>query len=393
LDFLLTEAQRQFRATLRDWLHHHLPGNWRRGRFVGPMDESQRGAALRAWERSIHSAGYSGLHWPAEYGGRGLTLVEHFIFGEETGRVAAPEGINPIGRELVAGVLLHAGSEEQKRHLLPRIGACEDVWCQGFSEPNSGSDLTSLKTRAVQRDGAWHIDGQKIWTSYAQHADMCLLLARTSVEKKSSQGLTLFAIPMQTPGITRRGIQQLDGTWDFNEVFFDDVVVPSTSTIGPVGEGWSVSGAVLAIERATTRLYRQARYVNELRHAWLLARSRRPGTELPDRLRHLIADVYGQLLVLRAVNVRFVGRIVAGDRVGSEASIAKQCWSHFHQDATSAIAELLEEDHWFPVADELDGERFMPVYFHSRAETIFAGTSEIQKDIIAERLLEMPRRR
>jgi alkylation response protein AidB-like acyl-CoA dehydrogenase len=393
LDFLLTEEQRQFRAKLRDWLHHHLPGNWRRGRFVAPMDEGQRGAALRAWEQSIHAAGYSGLHWPVEYGGRGLTLVEHFIFGEETGRVAAPEGINPIGRELVAGVLLHAGSEEQKGHLLPRIGACEDVWCQGFSEPNSGSDLTSLKTRAVQRDDAWHIDGQKIWTSYAQHADMCLLLARTSAEKKNSQGLTLFAVPMQTPGITQRGMQQLDGTWDFNEVFFDDVVVPLTSTIGPVGEGWSVSGAVLAIERATTRLYRQARYVNELRHAWLVARSRRPGRELSDRLRQLIADVYSELLVLRAVNVRFVGRIVAGERVGSEASISKQCWSHFHQDATSAIAELLGEDHWFPTADELDCERFMPVYFHSRAETIFAGTSEIQKDIIAERLLDMPRRR
>jgi alkylation response protein AidB-like acyl-CoA dehydrogenase len=357
------------------------------------MDEGRRGAALRAWEQSIHAAGYSGLHWPLEYGGRGLTLVEHFIFGEESGRVAAPEGINPIGRELVAGVLLHAGSEEQKRHFLPRIGACEDIWCQGFSEPNSGSDLTSLKTRAARREGAWHIDGQKIWTSYAQHADMCLLLARTSTEQKGSQGLTLFAVPMQTPGITRRGMQQLDGTWDFNEVFFDDVVVPLTSTIGPVGQGWAVSGAVLAIERATTRLYRQARYVNELRHASLVARARRPGLELPDRLRQLIADVYSELLVLRAVNIRFVGRIVAGERVGSEASISKQCWSHFHQDATSAIAELLGEDHWFPMTDELDCERFMPVYFHSRAETIFAGTSEIQMDIIAERLLEMPRRR
>ena len=393
MDFLLTENQREFRTNLRGWLGDHLPGNWRRGRFVERLDEAQRGAALRSWEQSLHAAGYSGLHWPVEYGGRGLTLVEHFIFGEETGRVAAPEGINPIGRELVAGVLLHAGSEQQKKTLLPRIGACEDVWCQGFSEPNSGSDLISLKTRAVQRDGAWHIDGQKIWTSYAQHADMCLLLARTSVEKKSSQGLTLFAVPMKTRGITRRGMQQLDGTWDFNEVFFDDVVVPLTSMIGPVGEGWSVSGAVLAIERATTRLYRQARYVNELQHAYFVARSRRPSVEMSDRLRQLIGDVYSELLVLRALNVRFVGRIVAGERVGSEASISKQCWSHFHQHATSAIAELLGEDHWFPAAGELDCERFMPVYFHSRAETIFAGTSEIQKDIIAERLLDMPRRR
>jgi len=290
-------------------------------------------------------------------------------------------------------VLLHAGSEEQKSRLLPRIATCQDVWCQGFSEPNAGSDLTSLKTRAELRDGAWHISGQKIWTSYAQHADMCLLLARTSVEKKNNQGLTLLAVPMRTPGITRRGMQQLDGTWDFNEVFFDDVTIPANSAIGPIGEGWAVSGAVLAIERATTRLYRQARYVNELKHAHRVASARRPGGVLSDDMRHTIARVYSELLALRALNVHFVGRIVAGERVGSEASILKQCWSHFHQHATSAIADMLDEDHWFPPADGMDCERFMPVYFHSRAETIFAGTSEIQKDIISERLLDMPRRR
>jgi alkylation response protein AidB-like acyl-CoA dehydrogenase len=150
---------------------------------------------------------------------------------------------------------------------------------------------------------------------------------------------------------------------------------------------------VLAIERATTRLYRQARYVNELKHAHRVASARRPGGVLSDDMRHTIARVYSELLVLRALNVHFVGRIVAGERVGSEASILKQCWSHFHQHATSAIADMLDEDHWFPPADGMDCERFMPVYFHSRAETIFAGTSEIQKDIISERLLDMPRRR
>jgi alkylation response protein AidB-like acyl-CoA dehydrogenase len=393
MDFLLTDGQRAFRDSLREWVGPNLPEGWRNGRFTQAMDEAQRGAALRAWEGKVHAAGYAGLHWPKAYGGHGLTLVEHLIYGEETGRVGAPEGINPIGRELVAGVLLHAGSEEQKLRLLPRIAACQDIWCQGFSEPNAGSDLTSLKTRAELKDGTWHIHGQKIWTSYAQHADMCLLLARTSIEKKSNQGLTLFAVPMTTPGITRRGMQQLDGTWDFNEVFFDDVAMPESSAIGPVGEGWAVSGAVLAIERATTRLYRQARYVDELKHAHRVARARRPEGPLPEDMRQKIAEVYSELLVLRALNVHFVGRIVAGEKVGSEASILKQCWSHFHQHATSAIAEVLGEDQWFPQADGMDCERFMPVYFHSRAETIFAGTSEIQKDIISERLLDLPRRR
>lgn len=348
MDFLLTEEQCAFRAEVRGWLQDHLPENWRNGRFVQPLDEAQRGAALRTWEHSVYQAGYAGLHWPKAYGGHGLTLVEHFIFGEETGRVAAPEGINPIGRELVAGVLLHAGTEAQKKHFLPRIAACEHVWCQGFSEPNAGSDLTSLKTRAVKRGGAWHVTGQKIWTSYAQHADMCLLLVRTSTEKKNYQGLTLMAVPMDSPGITRRSMQQLDGSWDFNEVFFDDVAVPPENILGPVGEGWGVSGAVLAIERATTRLYRQARYLNELQHAYRIARTRRPNVDDSDYLRQRIAEAYSQLLVLRALNVRFVGRIVAGEQVGSEASILKQCWSHFHQDATGTIAELLGDDHWFP---------------------------------------------
>lgn len=393
MDFLLNEGQKAFRAKLRTWIAENLPAGWRNGHFVPELSEADRGPALRAWERKVYDAGYAGLHWPTPYGGHGLTLVEHFIWGEETGRIGAPEGINPIGRELVAGVLLHAGSEAQKKHYLPRIAACTDIWCQGFSEPNAGSDLLSLKTRAVERDGAWHINGQKIWTSYAQHADMCLLLARTSDEKKKHQGLTMIAVPMTTPGITRRGMQQLDGTWDFNEVFFDDVVVPMEKSIGPIGEGWATSSAVLAIERATTRLYRQARYVNELMHAYRVVRGRRADAPASDYVRQLVADVYAQLVVLRALNVRFVGHIVAGDKVGSEASILKQCWSHFHQHATSTISELLGVDHWFPPEDDSDCTRFMPVYFHSRAETILAGTSEIQKEIIGERLLGLPRSR
>jgi alkylation response protein AidB-like acyl-CoA dehydrogenase len=393
MDFLLNEEQRAFRSSLRGWIAGHLPEHWRNGHFTTPMDEPSRGAALRAWERTVYDAGYAGLHWPKEYGGHGLTLVEHYIWGEETGRVGAPEGINPIGRELVAGVLFHCGTEAQKQKLLPRIASCTDVWCQGFSEPNAGSDLLSLKTRATERNGTWHISGQKIWTSYAQHADMCLLLARTSDEKKKHQGLTMIAVPMNTPGIVRRGMQQLDGTWDFNEVFFDDVVVPLGNTVGPVGDGWAASSAVLAIERATTRLYRQARYVDELQHAYRVIHARRPNSANSEYLRQLIADVYAQLLVLRSLNTRFVGRILAGDKVGSEASILKLCWSRFHQDATSTIAELLGEDHWFPAQDGMDLTRFLPAYFHSRAETILAGTTEIQKDIIAERLLGLPRSR
>lgn len=393
MDFLLTDSQKAFRTRLREWFQNNLPEGWSNRGLVHALSESGRGAFLRDWENKIFRAGFAGLHWPKEYGGQGLTLVEHFLYGEEAGRAGAPIGINPIGRELVAGVLLHAGSDAQKSYHLPRIASGEHIWCQGFSEPNAGSDLTALITRATLRDGVWFVTGRKIWTSYAQHADYCLLLVRTSKEDKKHLGLSLMIVPMGSKGITRRSIQQLDGTPDFNEVMFEDVAVPADNIIGPVGGGWAVSGAVLAIERATTRLYRQALYLNELQHALRLniARGGPRCVEHSDHLRQIFSRAYAQLLVLRAVNINFVGKIVAGEKVGPEASISKQCWSHFHQDSTSAIAELLGNDFWLPPEVEGDYERFLPEYFHSRAETIFAGTSEIQNSIVAERILGFPR--
>lgn len=389
MDFLLTPEQRAFRQRLRDWLAANLPENWRDGHYVRELDETEHARYQRAWEKKLHAAGYAGLHWPAQYGGKGLSIVEHFLFGEETGRVAAPEGINTIGRELVGGVLLYAGSESQKRTLLPRIAACDDVWCQGFSEPNSGSDLASLRTRGVEHQGKWRINGQKIWTSYAQHADMCLLLARTSDEERQQRGLTLFAMPMKAPGVTRRSIAQLNGQADLNEVFLDGVELGEEAAIGPVGEGWSVAGAVLNIERATTRFYRQARYLNELRHATNLAIGR--GGALDASMRQRVATSLAELTVFRALNVKFVSRIANGERIGPESSVLKQIWSHFHQNVTDVCAELLGDDHWLPRADDVEASRFLPVYLHTRAETIFAGTSEVQNNIIAERLLGMPR--
>lgn len=394
MDFLLTDEQRAFRSRVRSWFAENLPENWRNRGFIEQMDEAQRGAELRAWEAKVHKAGLTGLHWPTEYGGQGKTLVEHFIYGEEAGRAGAPVGINPIGRELLAGVLLHAGTEEQKRFYLPKIASGEHVWCQGFSEPNSGSDLTSLKTNAYLKDGMWCINGTKIWTSYAQHADFCFLLARTSKEDKKHQGISLLIVPMGEKGITRRGIGQLDGTPDFNQVTFDDVMIPEGNVIGPVGRGWQTSSAVLAIERATTRLYRQSLYVRELSDA-LRANEKRGGAKSvqnSDYMRQKFAASYARLLALRAVNINFVGRIVAGEAVGHHASISKQCWSHFHQHSTSTIAELVGDEFWVPHDDGEDGEHFISEYMHSKAETIFAGTSEIQKTIIAERILGFPQR-
>jgi alkylation response protein AidB-like acyl-CoA dehydrogenase len=393
MDFLLTEDQVAFRHSVRDWFSQNLPSGWRNGKLTQPLPEQERGLFLRNWENKLFRAGLVGLHWPTEYGGVGKTLVEHFIYGEEAGRAGAPIGINPIGRELVAGVLLHAGYEQQKRDYLPRIASCEYVWCQGFSEPNSGSDLTSLRTRADLSGNRWIINGQKIWTSYAQHADFCLLLARTSKEEKANKGLSLLIVPMSSPGISRRGIEQLDGTVDFNEVNFQNVAIPVENVIGPAGEGWAVAGAVLAIERATTRLYRQQLYVNELTHAVRcnLKRGGPRSLHRSDYLRQKFSVAYAQLLVLRAINVHFVGRIVAGEKVGIEASISKQAWSHFHQDCTAAISELLGDSFIVPPAGSDDLDRFLPEFFHSRAETILAGTSEIQNDIIAERLLGLPR--
>ena len=383
MDIRFTPTQEEYRCAFRRWLDQH----WPNASWPQPPGSEEEARFQIDWERRLHAAGYSGVAWPKDYGGRGLTLVEHYIVQEELGRVAAPEGLNNIGRELVGPILLAVGSEEQKRHYIPRLLRVDDLWCQGFSEPNAGSDLASLQTRAERDDGDWLITGQKVWTSFARHANWCILLARTDRTAPRHKGITLFLMPMDVSGITVRPLKQITGRSEFNELFLDAVRVPDGLRLGDVNDGWRVATAVLGFERATTRLYRQARFMHELRALVALAERRAPMRLADAEFRRRIAALFVELEIVRYHNLKIVSRVVNGAAIGPEASLQKLAWSEAHQKLAALAVDILGDD--FFACDE--AAHFRYIYLQSRAETIFAGTSEIQRNIIADRVLGLPR--
>lgn len=385
MDISFTPGQQAYRDHVRGWLMHNLPRGWSQGGFWPAPPEDAEQELLIDWERRLYAAGLSGIAWPKEYGGQGRDHFDDLIVNEELGAASAPESINTIGRELVGPILLSAGTEEQKRQYIPRILRMDDAWCQGFSEPDAGSDLAALRTRAQRKGDKWVINGQKIWTSYAHFATHCILLARTNPDTSPYKGMSLFIVRMDTPGVDVRPIRHLNGLRHFNEVFFTDVEVDGGSLIGPLDGGWKVAVEVLGFERATTRLYRQARFTQELR---TLVAHARDEDGLNDAIRAEAGGVFAELTIMRYHNLRFISRLSSGARIGEEASFLKLLWSNLHQKIARLALEILgpELDAVSPIA-----ERFRRVYFTSRGETVYAGSSQIQRNILAERVLDLPR--
>lgn len=385
MDISFTPGQQTYREQVRGWLAQNLPADWTEGGFWPPCPEEVEQDRLIDWERRLFAAGLSGIAWPREYGGQGRDHFDDLIVNEELGAASAPESINTIGRELVAPILLSAGTEEQKRHYIPRILRMDDTWCQGFSEPNAGSDLASLKTRARRVGDKWIVNGQKIWTSYAHFASHCILLARTSLDVSPYKGMSLFIVRMDAPGVEVRPIRHLNGLRHFNEVFFTDVEIDAGMLIGPVDAGWKVAVEVLGFERATTRLYRQARFTQELRA--LVTHALESGT-LSEAVRAEAGGIVAELSIMRYHNLRFISRLASNRHIGEEASFLKLLWSSLHQKIARLALEVLgpQFDAVSPIA-----ERFRRVYFTSRGETVYAGSSQIQRNILAERVLGLPR--
>lgn len=380
-----TPADDRYRLEVRTWLAANLPQTWKAGAMVPPLDKAAQQEFLKEWERRLYAAGYSGIAWPKEYGGQGLSMREHYIVSEEIGKAVAPDSINIIGRELVGPILLRVGSEDQKRQYIPRILNLDNLWCQGFSEPNAGSDLASLKTRARSEGSEWVIDGQKIWASYAHLATHCILLARTDSSSNAHRALTLFIVEMSRPGIEVRPIQHMNGKQNFNEVFFTGVRVPDSTRIGAVNEGWKIAVGLLGFERATARLYRQALYMTELKA--LYDRAQHPSYLLDDA-EVQIGKLGAALSILRYHNLQLISRIGSGYEIGDEASVLKLLWSETHQELAGLATEIFQSD----LDDETpEAERFREIYFTARGETIYAGSSQIQRNIIAERVLGLPR--
>lgn len=396
MDFNYSAADLAFRDELRAWLKDNLPQGWGETVFE-PEGEDENAMFRLEWERKLYEGGWNGIAWPEMYGGRGATLVEQAIFAEEMARARAPEGLNIIGRNLVATTLLHHGSEEQRQRFLPKIISGEEVWCQGFSEPNAGSDLASVKCQAVRDGDHFVVNGQKVWTSFAQYAQWCILLARTDNAAAKHKGVSFLLVDMSTPGITIRPLKQISGESEFNETFFDDTRVPAENLVGELNGGWKIAMTTLAYERGPEdALGRQIRFkqdLDQLLHA--AAELKRDSSRAVDDpvLRQRLAKSVIEIELMRLNCLRSFSKALKGRPRGAESSLNKLYWSHVTQEFYETALDVLGPGALLDGGDAMaiaDG-RFQLGYLRSKAFTIYSGSSEIQRNIIAERMLGLPR--
>jgi len=382
----------QFRAEVRGWLTTQLaPAEFACLVGKGGTGRAHEFVAERmAWERRLGADGWIGLGWPEADGGRGLSWDQQVIFYEEYARANAPGRVGHIGEQLVAPTLLMFGTPEQKARFLPGIAAGTELWCQGYSEPGAGSDLAGLRTRASLLDDEWHIDGQKIWTSLAHVADWCFLLARTEAGSDRHRGLSCLLVPVRQPGIEIRPITQITGTAEFNEVFFDDARTAAAHVAGQVGDGWRVALGMLGVERGVSNLGQLIGFQREF--SSVLAAARENGSIDDPDIAARIADAWIELQVLRfTTEDALTGADPGGGLAGGvAANVTKVMWTTWHQRLGELAADVAGPDATLAGPDYglTDTQR---LFLFARAETIFGGSNEIQRNIVAERGLGLPR--
>jgi alkylation response protein AidB-like acyl-CoA dehydrogenase len=383
MDLTLSPTEEAFRDELRTWLADHHPGP------APPGDEP--GFAFRvAWQRTLEEAGYAGLSWPTEYGGRGASLIEQAIFNEETVRARTPSPANLLGLVMGGPTLMVHGTEAQRRRYLPPILSAQEIWCQGFSEPESGSDLASLKTRAVRDGSDWVITGQKVWTTFAHHAKWCMLVARTDRDVPKHQGLTWFLADMDQPGVQVRPLVQITGEPEFNELFFEEARVPDANIVGGEGNGWAVAITTLMHERAGLGFASQAQLNISLSELMAKARAtpRDGATAADDEVtRQRLAQLYIESEALRLNAYRGLSETMRTGSPGPEGSLGKWQWAEANQALTELALDIAG-----PRA-QLASDEWTYRFLRARANSIEGGTTEILKNIVAERVLGLPRLR
>ncbi|MCZ6712406.1 MAG: acyl-CoA dehydrogenase [Deltaproteobacteria bacterium] len=395
MDLHFTPEQERFRKQLRAWLEQNLPPGWGTPAYREPDSAEEHAAFGRAWQRKLHEGGWAGLTWPKEYGGRDASVIEAMIWSEEYARVQGPDIINlGVGIGLVGPTLMTHGSAWQKERLLPRILRGDDVWCQGFSEPDAGSDLAAVRTRGEVRGDEIIVTGQKTWTSFAHYADWCILVVRTDPEAPKHAGLSFLVVDMKTPGITIRPLMEMTGESWFNQVFFDQVRVPRENLVGELGQGWNVVITTLAHERGTGAMYAyfERRLHDLIQLARSLSRNGAPWTDDPE-LRQRLAQYAIEMKALRYSALRNVTALERNRVPGPVSSIFKLFWSELDQRMKQTAGELLGPYLLLPKGEPraVDHGRWHYELLWSRAASIYAGTSEIQRNIIADRVLGLPR--
>lgn len=395
MDFKFSPEDEAFRQEFSSWLEANVPTSTQEPN-VDFMHEEGSGDWRRRleWHRKMHAAGWVGISWPKEYGGRGATLTQQVIYQQELARVNAPPLVNGLGIMLVGPTLIHWGTEEQKKRYVPKILSAEEIWCQGYSEPGAGSDVASLQTRAVEEGDYFVVNGQKVWTSDAHHADRCILLVRTDPNAPKHKGISYLLVDMHSPGVTVRPLVQITGDANFNEVFFEDVRVPKENLVGEKNQGWQVAITTLMFERSGIGGGRDlSEHVRELKKlAQSLRRDGKSAWQGSD-VRQKIAQFECEARAIKYTGYRQLTRRLKGLPPGPEGSVLKLCTSELNLRMSKFAMELLgpysQFEYQAPFA--LDRGRWSYRMLAARALTIAGGTSEIQHNIIGDRVLSLPK--
>ena len=389
MDFALTPEQTSFRDEVRTWLSRNLPADWTdRMRVGSDVPRPEVYEFLRVWQRKMYDAGFMGLTWPKEYGGRGLTFMEEMILQEEIALAKAPPVLNILAIGMAGPTIIAYGTEEQKRRYPPKMLSCEEIWCQGYSEPNAGSDLANVQTRAERDGDQWVVTGQKVWTSLAHWADWCFVLCRTDRDAAPHRGISYLLVPMRQPGIEIRPIVQLTGTSEFNEVFFDGARTDAANVVGGVNEGWKVAMGTLAFERGASTLGQQLSFENEL--ADILDLVQKHGRGDDPMLRQRLADAWIRLRIMRYSALRSLTALERGEMT-TLTSVHKLYWATLHRDLGELAIAALGADGATVDGAPYDLSPSQRLFLFSRADTIYGGSNQIQRNVIGERALGLPR--
>jgi alkylation response protein AidB-like acyl-CoA dehydrogenase len=382
----------KFRQEIAGWLSENLVGDFAKLKFRGgPGDEHMFPEERKEWEKKLASGGWTCVGWPKEYGGRGLSIEQQVIFHEEYARSGAPGHVGQIGEGLTGPTLIAIGTKAQQEKYLPGIVSADELWCQGYSEPGAGSDLSNVKTKARfdEEKGKWLITGQKVWTSLAHESDYVFVIARTEADSVAHKGLGFFLMKMDQPGIEVRGIEQLTGTSEFNEVFFDEAECDADDIVGEPGEGWKVAMGLLGFERGVSTLGQQMQFQNELDQ--VIAVAKETGACDDPLIRQRIAKAHEGLKIMRYNSMRTLSSDVGDGALQKEALMYKLYWATWHRDLGELAMDVMGAE-----SEVLDGapyelSRLQSMYLFVRSDTIYGGTNQIQRNIIAERGLGMPR--
>lgn len=390
MDLSFTPAEEEFRAELRSWLSAHIPQEWTRPGFWESLDDQESFALRRDWERDKADAGFAGIQWPTEFGGRGGTPGMKAIYDEEMVRAHAPRTVNPLGLTFLAPTVMAIGTDAQRKDIIAPMLRNEVIWCQGFSEPGAGSDLAALSTKGVRDGDDFVVNGQKVWTTNAVHGDKIFTLVRTEPGSERHRGISMLLIDMNQPGVTARPLRQMSGASEFGEVFFDDARVPAADCLGEIGDGWRTAMLLLSFERGASGISQYTEFRRQ--YDEIVEVARKLGRDRDPVIRDDLARVLTELECLRLHSMHVLTQTEQGRDLGFESSMTKLQWSETFQDLWEVYDRILGEDATLDTLQE--GTDLRPLHAQamwSRSVTIWGGSSQVQRTITAERVLGLPR--